>query len=207
MPILRTLLSSVGLGFLISGCDTKPDYTNVVTELRANGFFAHFDDSETRRCETSVLEHGWQGVDCSPRFYFADAERLAEGGVAEFIESLQPFLGRLGVKPSVADNWGDHDYTITLDGKEYLIWSVKELKEHGNVWGLATVRTFEIINNLLAEQDTTERLFALQGGNDLGAIFLTDQMKQLLWQSSDFRRGDLPYIPVSGDDSWYGQPH
>ena len=47
-PVLRTLLSSIGLGFLISGCHSKPDYSSILSQLQQHGFFAHFTDAEGR---------------------------------------------------------------------------------------------------------------------------------------------------------------
>ena len=54
---------------------------------------------------------------------------------------------------------------------------------------------------------TDERLHAINGGNDLDAIFLTPKLKDIVWASSGFRLVDLPYFPRDTKDGWYGQPH
>lgn len=210
---LRTLLSSIGLGFLISGCHSKPDYSRVLADLQQHGFFAHFTEVEIEACTDIVHARGWDALyDEHPRFYLADAENLTECGVADFMISLKPFLDRVGVTCAITDNWGDHDYTVTLSGEERLIWSQTELKVErdgrpGLTWGLGTVRTFALVNELLEAAETSERLYAINGGNDLAAIFLTPELKEVVCASSGFPFVDLPYTPIESDDGWYGQPH
>ncbi|MEZ6138860.1 MAG: hypothetical protein R3C53_28580 [Pirellulaceae bacterium] len=210
---LRTLLSSVGLGFLISGCHSKPNYSSVLADLQQHGFLAHFTEAETEACTNIVHARGWDALyDQHPRFYWADAENLTECGVADFITSLKPFLDRVGVTYAISDNWGDHVYTVTLNGEERLIWSQAELKveregKPGLTWGLSTVRAFALVNELLEAAETNERLYAINGGNDLAAIFLTPELKDVVCASSGFRQVDLPYTPIESDDGWYGQPH
>lgn len=212
-PVLRALLSSLGLGFFGSGCDSKPDHSSVLTQLQEHGFFEHFTNAETEAFSVRVKEQGWDAVyDECPRFYWADAENLTEGGVAEFMTSVKPFLDRVGVSFTITDNWGDHDYTVTLNGKERLIWSQAEFEAEstgklGLTWGMSTVRTFALVNELLEAAETDERLYAINGGNDLAAMFLTANVRDLICTSAGLRQVDLPYLPKETDDGWYGQPH
>ena len=52
--------------------------------------------------------------------------------------------------------------------------------ELGFLWGVSTVRTFALVNDLLARASSNERLYAVNGGNDLMAIFLTDELWDLI---------------------------
>lgn len=52
---------------------------------------------------------------------------------------------------------------------------------------------------------TPYRLFALNGGNDLGALFLTPAAAEAAQQSLP-RKTDWPYLP-DAKKPWYGQHH
>ncbi len=210
--MLRSLFSSLGVDSLFSGRRRKPDQNSVLAELRELGFFAHFTDSEIDACTASILERGWNAIDDNPRFFWVDAENLSEGGVAKFLREIKPFLERLNMTFSVSNNWGNHDYTVTLNRDERLIWSLAEFEQERNgrpglTWGLTTVRTFGLVNEMLETAQTDERLYAVDGGNDLRAIFLTPKLKEAIWAFSDFPVLELPYIPKFDEEGWFGQPH
>jgi hypothetical protein len=141
------------------------------------------------------------------RFFHADAEELAEGGVVDFLKKVQPFLRHLGVAlTSLDQTYDESSYTVSVNGKLYLIWNAAELQEIG-IRGIATVRTFSIVNELIEKAGSLERLYALYGDNDLHGLFLTPDLKELICRDSGWSRRDWPYLPIMGDDGWFGQPH
>ncbi|MEZ5948402.1 MAG: hypothetical protein R3C12_04075 [Planctomycetaceae bacterium] len=54
----------------------------------------------------------------STRVFTGQMPKESQKAAADFVTSLNPFLDRVGVKCTITDNWGDHDYTVTLNGEE-----------------------------------------------------------------------------------------
>ena len=121
-----------------------------------------------------------------------DAESLAEAGIREAYEELLPKLREHVPQPmSVEEVFGpdNSSYTVRCGTKEYPIYGPGLKETNGGGWGRATTAFFEIVN----------------GGNDLGGMFLTPA------QAEDCRaslpnRTDWPYLPMGGD-SWGGMYH
>ena len=207
--ISLAVVSTLGLGSLFSGCAFKPDHSPVLVILEEQGLFANYTETEIHTTKQQVLEHGWNAIYYeNPHFYYTDSENLAEGGVGEYLNELKPYLRRLGVEFTVKNNWGDHDYTVTMNGEEHLIWSTEEFEKERNgeralIRNLSTLRTFSIINQMLSEVDAKEKFYAV---NDMGGVFLTPALKDTICKSAGFRKIDWPYIP-DPDDDWNGQPH
>jgi len=78
------------------------------------------------------------------RFFHADAEELAEGGVAEFFAQLQPFQSKQGVnltdvEQRLADD--DRSYWVSAAGIEHKIYDAREYESERTtpvLWGLST---------------------------------------------------------------------
>jgi len=133
-----------------------------------------------------------------------DAESLAEAGIGEAYAALAPRLGRYVARlPAPLEERIDGNlasYSVVCLGTEYPIYG-------GNAgpgaWGNATVAFFDLVNRQLA--DTAHRLFAVNGGDDLGALFLTPEQAENARKALP-RRTDWPYLPVLAPP-WYGQPY
>jgi hypothetical protein len=67
------------------------------------------------------------------------------------------------------------------------------------------VRTFALINRLLTEARSPERIYAVGGGNDLFAFFLTPQLRDLVARHPDADPADEPYEPRE-EYPGFGQP-
>jgi hypothetical protein len=135
-----------------------------------------------------------------------DAEALAEAGIKEAYESILPQLGRFVPRPAAVDELVDDEglrYTVSSDGKEYVVYSPDLEDGEGQSWGRATFALFSIVNAQLAH--STHRFYAINGGNDLGGMFLTpvdvERAKESLTGKTDW-----PYLPTA-DPPWYGQNH
>ncbi len=135
-----------------------------------------------------------------------DAEDLAEQGIAEAYDEVLPELKKHIDKPSPLEDVLDPDvptYLIRCNAKEHLIYSGSQPGTEEESWGRATYFFFLIINEQLLGTDT--RFYAINGGNDLGGMFLTPQQAQSA-QASLPRKLDWPYIPAL-ESPWYGQFH
>jgi hypothetical protein len=87
--------------------------------------------------------------------------------------------------------------------KEFVIYA-PELHDGGlDSWGRATAAFFTIVNDQLANSEY--RFFAINGGNDLGGIFLTPSQAAAAQQALP-NKTDWPYLPKLEPD-WYGQYH
>ena len=135
-----------------------------------------------------------------------DAEELAEGGVRDAYLSILPQLRQFVPEPAEVLELAEpsaQSYLVKCQGVEYLIYSPNIPGDEGEIWGRATHALFKIINDQLAKSEY--RLFAINGGNDLGGMFLT-QCEVENARRSLLRKEDWPYLPTS-EHPWYGQLH
>lgn len=132
-----------------------------------------------------------------------DAEALAEGGIAKAYEDLRPALRKYASSPAQVQEQTDHDspsYSVSCLGKEYFIYGGNDQQES---WGRATFAFFDLVNRQL--EGTRYRFFAINGGNDLGGMFLTLEQAEEARKSLR-RKADWPYLPTM-KPPWYGQYH
>jgi hypothetical protein len=135
-----------------------------------------------------------------------DAEELAEGGIRKAYLSILPQLRQYVPEPAEVLELVEQSaqsYLVKCQGVEYLIYSPRLPGGEGESWGRATHALFKIINDQLAM--SKYRMFAINGGNDLGAMFLS-QFEVETARRSLSRKEDWPYLPTS-EHPWYGQPH
>jgi hypothetical protein len=133
-----------------------------------------------------------------------DAENLAETGIRAAYKSLLPNLRKYVPQPAEIEEAIDNDiphYSVRCGMKEYAIYSPELNEAERGSWGRATVAFFSIVNDQLA--DSSHRFYAINGGNDLGGVFLTPT-QALDAQGSLPNRSDWPYVPAN-EPPWYGQ--
>jgi hypothetical protein len=191
----------------------EPGAADRFPQLDRLGFFAYVDPSERGAIETDARRRPSEAVfdERTHRFFHADAESLAEGGVVELLRELEPTLRRLGVPALELDEELDadapDDYAVTVNGERRVIYSEPELAAAGSgrAWGLAAARTLRIVDDLLAAAGSNERAWAYQGGNDLGVWILTPELRDAVAAILDSAR-DEPY-EMSEEHPWYGQRH
>jgi hypothetical protein len=138
------------------------------------------------------------------KMIFLDAEHLAEAGIKDAYDSLLDEFKRFVPEPAAIQELVDPDaprYSVLFRGLEYVIYSSEIPSDHS--WGRATYTLFKIVNDQLMNSEY--RLYAVNGGNDLGGFFLTaaecDEARRSLSRNEDW-----PYLPAL-EDPWYGQPH
>jgi hypothetical protein len=135
-----------------------------------------------------------------------DAEELAEGGIRAAYMSMLPRLKQYVAEPAEVREVADPSvprYLVNCSNVDYPIYSPELPEDEGESWGRATHALFEIINDQLATSEY--RLFAINGGNDLGGMFLTQSEVENARRSLP-RPEDWPYLPTPDHPS-YGKPH
>jgi hypothetical protein len=136
-----------------------------------------------------------------------DAENLAETGIAEAYESLLPELRKYVQEPAQLEELIDNDtprYSVKCGGREFAIYGPELADQSGdNSWGRATCAFFAIVNDQLASSAC--RFYAINGGNDLGGMFLTPEQATAA-QKNLPRKQDWPYLP-NDELPWYCQYH
>lgn len=132
-----------------------------------------------------------------------DAEDLAETGIKAAYEELLPALRKYISSAAPIQERIDSDspsYSVACLGKEYFIYGGEDQEES---WGNATFALFDIVNRQL--EKTNHRFFAINGGNDLGGMFLTHVEAEAARKSLTSKQ-DWPYLPKH-EAPWYGQYH
>lgn len=170
-------------------------------QLDSLGYYRFVDRAEAERCiaEVGRTYYPW-GHEATRRDFSADAEELAEGGAAEFIESLRPTLEQLGVRiGQVEDEARDVEgstyieHHLIVDGERSLIVSPYDEELGDELWALAAARTFGVVNRLLERAGSDERLYAIEGGNDLRGVILTEEVLRAVTVCNLFGTDELPY--------------
>ena len=137
---------------------------------------------------------------------FLDAEELAEGAIKTTYDSLLPKLREFIPHPAPIEEIVDDSlprYAVRYRDREFGIYGPELDNDDGRSWGRAAHAFFTIVNDQL--RDSTHRLFAINGGNDLGGMFLTVAESEAARQSLP-RKSDWPYLP-NDQHPWYGQYH
>jgi hypothetical protein len=135
-----------------------------------------------------------------------DAESLAEGGIGDAYEELLPKLQQYVAQPRMIEENLDDDaprYSVTYGAKEFVVYSPELDEGEGQSWGRATNTFFAIVNDQLASSEY--RFFAINGGNDLGGMFLQPAQAEAARNGLP-RKLDWPYLP-NDEHPWYGQCH
>ena len=136
---------------------------------------------------------------------FLDAEDLAEAGIKKAYDSLARDLARYISPPAEVWEIVDNDapsYVVRCGDQEYLIYSSEVSNDEGQSWGRAAYAFFKIVNDQLTKSE--HRLYAINGGKELGAMFLTQSECETERRSLP-GKGNWPYLPTL--DPWYGQYH
>jgi hypothetical protein len=135
-----------------------------------------------------------------------DAEALAEQGIAQGYANIQPLLKTYSVVPLVVGEKIQADkgiYAVTAEDHVQQISPSPLGGGEYESWGVATVALFDIVNRQLVESPV--KFYALNSGNDLMGIFLTESQAEAAKRSLK-RRSDWPYLPRM-QVPWFGQYH
>jgi hypothetical protein len=141
------------------------------------------------------------------KMIFLDAENLAEAGIKrayarKIVPRLGEYVSEIAEVQEIIDNSAP-SYSVTCGGLEYAIYAPGLPDQEGQSWGRATHALFELVNAQLVKSEY--RLYAVNGGNDLGGIFLTQSECDSARRALP-RKDDWPYLPTL-EHPWYGQFH
>src|SRR5688572_11093378 len=123
-----------------------------------------------------------------------DAEQLAERGLSHAYERLLPQLQRFVAHPVTVTEQISEDgtlYSVLAANRAFAIVAPDLAADEGQRWGRATYALFAIVNEQL--ESSTHRFYALNGGNDLGGIFLSPDEAESARASLDTKT-DWPYM-------------
>jgi hypothetical protein len=135
------------------------------------------------------------------RSYPADNENLAEGDIGVTILLMKSVLEQEGVKlKSVEDEFGgtedgpeDEGYRVVINGEPHEIYE-SEAVSSADIWILSLERLLQIVNGLLEDAGSHERLYGMYGGNDGRVILLTPEMHDYIESMGDVFDPDwMPY--------------
>jgi hypothetical protein len=182
--------------------------------LEVLGFFRYAPVEAVAALKQDFEESRWKAIfGQTGRLFHADAEDLAEGGVGDFLRKIEPFLNANGIALThVEDDVSEQGYSVTVNGTRTRIFDTDELhqretqKQPGLIWGLSGARAFAIVNGLLEEAGSEERLYAVNGGNDLFGFFLTQALREAICCYPGIKPGARPYLDTD-EYSWFGQEH
>lgn len=133
-----------------------------------------------------------------------DAERLAELGMIEVYDEIEPVITSLGGKPDSFREIADPDtgaYAIEHRGTIHAVsgGNIDPYQGQGN----AAALFFEIVNRSMA--GTKHRLYALGHGNDMQGVFLTKPQFDLAVRLYKDTK-NAPFVPTRNPPS-FGMPH
>lgn len=135
-----------------------------------------------------------------------DAEALAEGGIGDAYAALGAELRRYIERPIDVTERIDDDqpsYTIAWGANKFLVYGSAIDGSERQSWGRAAFILFKLVNDQMST--SKYRLYALNGGNDLFGVFLTNaeaNAARVLLAN----RKDWPYLPRLRPP-WFGQYH
>ena len=198
---------------VLPACNKSNMNNSFVTDLDTHGYFKGLAPEKAQTLKSDFRKQGWMAIFSeSHRFHHADAEDLAEGGICAFIRQVGPFLTAQGVRlPELQDDVSDNGYSVRVGGISYKIYDAGDLrrdttgKEPGIIWGLAMTRGFAIVDRMLEAAGSPERLYAINGGNDLFALFLTPELHRIISEHVNADAEGGPYKPTE-EYPWFGQP-
>ena len=164
----------------------------MLIELEALGFYKHTNHQLVDELKEKSIKTGYLFWDETERIYMSDAEDLAEGFIDELLNEIEPFLMKEGVTIESYEQTHTGDtYAIVVNHRKFSIWN-DEIDKDLDPWELATNRTFAIVNLFLREAGSNERIYSLYGGNDLFALFLTEEMYEVINKSRLIKESEKP---------------
>ncbi len=140
------------------------------------------------------------------KLVFLDAETLAEQGIMDAYEELKSELTKYIDEPAQVKEVLNNEtpiYKVISQGETFNIYGPGLVEDEGRSWGRASHAFFSIVNRQLRDLDI--RFYAINGGNDLGGIFLTSSQYEAAIKSLS-KKNDWPYIPTL-EHPRYGQPN
>ena len=124
-----------------------------------------------------------------------DAEELCEFNFDFFLPQLNQKLNNHGLKLIVetASDSGS-SFEIIINDHKIKLYNDNELS-NGTFWDTGPRNFFRKINKILTENEINKKFYLLYGGNDLFAIFLTEEQFQTMSIINENDENEIPYSP------------
>lgn len=148
------------------------------------------------RIETDGLEP-LDNLSRDRRYYFTDQEDLCEGGIDSFLKELHFIFKAEGVAITYVNNdiqnptQSDYIYNIFINDKKYSVINTLKNPESDS-WTEAQKRTYGIINELLSQAGSGEKIFPLCDADQRGAIILTEELFNF-FRTLRLARSSMPF--------------
>jgi hypothetical protein len=205
---------TIVLGLLLFPAkESNENGADVVQKLEELGYFKYTDAKRIGDLKADLIKSFDQYkvlstlsdyetlLPCDYRLYFCDGEALFEiGGLEEYLGYAKHAFEKRGLRlewsNEVSEEKGNHwDHRITVNGKEYIAF--KGTMERMDIWGIAQLNFYRLLNDQLEIQGSDERVYPISGGEDGQYVFLTtelfDYISATFYQGKDFRKWDIPY--------------
>ena len=166
--------------------------SKLANDMGLLGFYKFVDARQRKDIDGEIENGAYDWFRAAGRAFDGDAERLAEGGVQDLLESMQPALDIEGVKlTDFEQSHSEQGYTLRVGTHNYTLWSEGERRRS---WELTTDRTITLTNLWLATAGSEERIHVLggAGGHDAIFVLLTPAMRECIAKSGVFGKGDIP---------------
>lgn len=192
-------------------CASAEVAQEVFESVEASGFISLAAPEERVGLQAALMQRGVAAIfEVQSLLAPADAEDIAEGGVATFLEDIEPMLARFGARlGTVSETYEEDRHVVNVSGQEWTIWSndrdgSPDTVEMSKFWAVSTARTFALVNDRLAASGTQIRAYAVGGGNDGLVFFLTPTVAASLARIKELGR-EAPYL-MTETPPYYGAP-
>ncbi len=172
-----------------------PNQDSLVNGLVENDFLLFTDSSKIDSVRQSFIKDGYIFSTEINRYVHIDAEELAEGSFNFFKNDLTKILKKRGLEItfSTTENF-EKLHEVMINNRKFNLYDDKNLADF-SFWDIGSRRFFNAINLELEKSKSNERFYLLYGGNDLGAILLTDEQFELIEKNNEGNAKEIPYKP------------
>ncbi|MBK6962674.1 MAG: hypothetical protein IPH20_01750 [Bacteroidales bacterium] len=172
-----------------------PYQDSLVYGLVQNDFLIFTDSSKIDSVRQSFIKDGYIFSTEINRYVHIDAEELAEGSFNFFKNDLTKILKKRGLEITFSTT-GNFEklHEVMINNRRFNLYDDKNLADF-SFWDIGSRRFFNAINLELEKSKSNERFYLLYGGNDLGAILLTDEQFELIEKINEGNAKEIPYKP------------
>lgn len=191
----------------------KDSGTDVIKKMEELGYFKYADSDKVAELKADLIKSfdsykvlttisdDETLLPYDYRLYFCDGEALFEiGGLEEYLSYAKNAFEKRGLKLDWSNEISEQDgndwnHRITVNGKEYVAFQGS--MERMDIWGVAQLNFYRLLNDQLDLQGSVERVFPISGGEEGQFVFLTkelfDYISTTFYQGKDFRKWEIPY--------------
>ena len=185
--------------------------SKVVEELDKLGYFKFSDQGNIAKLKSELMENFSRHKILSTviddetllpydhRLYFCDGESLFEaGGLEEYLRYAQHAFEKRVLKLKWANEISSQkgnvlSHRITVNGKEYVAFEGN--MNRSDIWGIAQRNFYQLLNDQLEIQGSSERVYPISAGEEGQFVFLTEELfdyiTKTFYQGEGFKRHEI----------------